>query len=265
MRAQYGYPPLLTTPCDHSVILARLRLASTVFVYSDQCNFYPSHRMLTYPEVLAYHRFVDPPSIYARNAIFLAQHTLGGRLWSLQVNENAKPVVVPFTEAADIIRACHMNPETTTVDEMDTLDARLRCEWCLAVLQRNLVMTWRTAMYHAAVIHHGSFDHDRFTASSPFTLVQGEDDTRARAFEGKFETFREDTVRFICLLCRRSVGDALDSSDMVKHLLGEHEVLEIASGVHYAFDPISAPHILSPVLLEHQDAGDYSTGHPQHP
>ena len=47
--------------------------------------------------------------------------------------------------ARPVVECCGLDPDTTTAQEMDELDARLECKTCLDVATR-YVMSWRAAV-----------------------------------------------------------------------------------------------------------------------
>ncbi|KAF9234854.1 hypothetical protein BU15DRAFT_52058 [Melanogaster broomeanus] len=73
----------------------------------------------------------------------VASRVMPGRPWSLMDARGEYPLVQLFTGAAHVIRACGMDPQTATVEDMDKRDIRLRCNYCPYTTTK---MSWRTAV-----------------------------------------------------------------------------------------------------------------------
>ncbi|EGN98059.1 hypothetical protein SERLA73DRAFT_74313 [Serpula lacrymans var. lacrymans S7.3] len=136
---------------DHLTPASRLRLASTVFVRTDE---YSRHcATMVYPDVLAdkcFNRLPETPDL--PDAVYEMHETLNGTPWSVKMDDGV-PSIKLFEPAADIIRACGMNPDTATVSDMNLLDARVKCVPC-SMKGGYSAMTWHAAIDHAANCHH---------------------------------------------------------------------------------------------------------------
>ncbi|EGO01221.1 hypothetical protein SERLA73DRAFT_179341 [Serpula lacrymans var. lacrymans S7.3] len=138
---------------EYSSILSRLRLAVSVFAFHDDVNFFSSRsprHMLLYPDILRFRTFIEPCRFshfnHTPNATSIAQKIMGGHPWSVCRSGRRPSTVKYFSEAASIIHACGMDPSTATVNDMNRLDPRLRCDICIVSKHQTVVMTWRTAV-----------------------------------------------------------------------------------------------------------------------
>ncbi|KAF9234865.1 hypothetical protein BU15DRAFT_52071 [Melanogaster broomeanus] len=73
----------------------------------------------------------------------ITSQVIPGRPWSLMDERGEYPLVELFTGAAHVVRACGMDPQTATVEDMDKRDIRLRCNYCPCTTAK---MDWRTAV-----------------------------------------------------------------------------------------------------------------------
>ncbi|KAF8421548.1 hypothetical protein L210DRAFT_3572594 [Boletus edulis BED1] len=142
-------------------------------------------------------------------------------------------------EAAYIVHVCGLDPNVATVDDMDRRNARLRCLWDDRN-SYNLVMNWRNAILYinARGRLHGSWFVDSvrpvvFSSHERWQLISDEHVDAIQAIEQSIKKLPPEHVR--CLLCRPSMGDALQWNDFAVHFTRCHNIdeKEIKQGVHY--------------------------------
>ncbi|KAF8435101.1 hypothetical protein L210DRAFT_3551914 [Boletus edulis BED1] len=158
-------------------------------------------------------------------------------------------------EAAYIVHVCGLDPNVATVDDMDRRNARLRC-----LLDDpnsyNLVMNWRNAILYINAC--GRLYNDGlaiFPSRQRWQLISDEHVDAIQAVEQSIEKLPPEYVR--CLLCRPSMGDALQWHNFAVHFTLCHNIVEkeIKRGVHYM--PLGICN--SPVGVEMVEQGEEVT------
>jgi hypothetical protein len=119
---------------------ARLELATTFFLCKS-CS-----GMISYPRILVHncthvyswrYREVNDPRNTLWGILTDVPWNLGGNI--IAVKDGAKE------SGSLVVKSCGLDPDTTSTQEMDNLDARFECESCVSSGGR-LVMEWRTAV-----------------------------------------------------------------------------------------------------------------------
>jgi hypothetical protein len=126
---------------------AQLELATTLF----QCKI--CNAPISYPRILVHscvHSLRDywQDSDEFRRKLWL---NLDDEPWNyvgdrIGIYEKGGPA------AREIVISCGLDPDTTTAQEMDDLDARYECLGCYAEFHGRLIMGWRTAVWHSALM-----------------------------------------------------------------------------------------------------------------
>ncbi|KAF9234867.1 hypothetical protein BU15DRAFT_52049, partial [Melanogaster broomeanus] len=88
--------------------------------------------------------FLNLPTFNNCYSDSVASREISGRPWSLISRYGNSPLVDFFTGAAPVVRACGMDPQTATVEDMDQRNARLTCNHCIAKFPQ--IHTWRSAV-----------------------------------------------------------------------------------------------------------------------
>ncbi|KAH7884240.1 hypothetical protein F5I97DRAFT_1811758 [Phlebopus sp. FC_14] len=114
----------------------RLKLASAVFIEKQ------SDTLITYPHVLYFTRF-NHAQPYSSDLEHAAAVIFQARPWSI-CDSGGQPVVQFFAGAAHVVRACGLDPESATAEDMEKRDARLVCNICS--VSPPLVRTWKNAV-----------------------------------------------------------------------------------------------------------------------
>ncbi|KAJ3557330.1 hypothetical protein NM688_g1532 [Phlebia brevispora] len=135
-----------------------LALASSVWTCENCSHILDRRLILHYPEVMEHrclYRQMDEESIppcgpspheqYEFICTQLTQHSS----WACEPLNAEKA----YRWALEVIRACGMDPASTTTEEMDKLDVRLMCKTCwkandLNIIDAKKVFTWRAALRH---------------------------------------------------------------------------------------------------------------------
>jgi len=111
-------------------------------------------------------------------------------------------------DAVAIVKACEMDPSSTTVDEMDWLDARLECLACPVEDPIHVVFVWRSAVKHQRE-YHWSIPGDWRTLTAGEAEVARAEESKWEIFATKLRAARSDLKVWLCLRCRGEiVGDA---------------------------------------------------------
>ena len=119
---------------------ALLELATTFF-HCKSCS-----AMMSYPRILVHncthvyswrHRELNDPRSSLWGILADAPWNLGGLV--VGVKEGAKE------SGSLVVKSCGLDPDTTSTQEMDNLDARFECESCVSPSGR-LTMEWRMAV-----------------------------------------------------------------------------------------------------------------------
>ncbi|KII94306.1 hypothetical protein PLICRDRAFT_50285 [Plicaturopsis crispa FD-325 SS-3] len=178
----------------------------------------------------------------------LSNGTDSRKAWSANV---LKINVRAGKNAATVVQACGLDPESATVDEMDQLDARLACVACTrqgpadgSTLTQ--VFGWRSAIQHQGAAHNTRND-PRWMRISGDDLARAldaeeeirEDYSKLGSVHSKSNT-PSDLVVWCCTHCQDlpSEVDLMTLNDVKDHLLSEHDVLapELNKDYHESFE-----------------------------
>ncbi|KAF8838078.1 hypothetical protein BDN67DRAFT_934394 [Paxillus ammoniavirescens] len=200
----------------------RLRLASAVF-------YVPSSGALwMFPDFLALSMF--HARCYSANVGGLNHHP-----WSL-TNEHGNAIEL-FKEAAYIVRACGLDPQTATVEDMDKRNARLTCNLCSNPNPR--VRTWTDALWHAK--SHRTYGTDQAAKrEGQWSLVDECHMPQIQAAEQPPIRTPYHSPKAHCAFCQKRVGDLLTPGEIRSHLKMKHgmDVDMAIRGDHYIpFEP----------------------------
>ncbi|KAF9228218.1 hypothetical protein BS17DRAFT_773271, partial [Gyrodon lividus] len=187
----------------------RLRLAGAVFQVRTSSD------PMMYPDIL------DLPVFNSCYCSSIAFREIRGQPWSVM---DGGAVVELFTGAAHVVRACGMDPQTATVEDMDQRNARLMCNHCFDTHPK--VWTWRSAIRHVK-FHNTSWQwkQDPQRQQTQWSLVDDCHISNIQAVEQPPINPRPD-VKVDCTLCQKQmgalcqkwVGDTLAPLDVRAHL-----------------------------------------------
>ncbi|KAI9566219.1 hypothetical protein HD554DRAFT_2329841 [Boletus coccyginus] len=175
----------------------KLRLACAVFN--------TSHTLAWYPDVFFSMRHHKDP-----------MH--GKAIWERELAIQDRFHVEYMEDAPYIVHACGLDPNVATVEDMDRLNARLKC--------------WKGSLQHALQCRHTR--QTSYSESPRWQLVGNEYMDAIQA--AQLYVMKElHLVSMRCLLCRPRVGDAMSPDDAMRHLVDCHsmERNDIKQGVHY--------------------------------
>ncbi|KAF9218732.1 hypothetical protein BS17DRAFT_761974 [Gyrodon lividus] len=186
----------------------RLRLASAVFQVRS------TRDLMMYPDILHLPIFNDR---YRPSSSF-AYYAIKDQPWSLM---DKGPVVKLLKGAAHVVRACGLDPQTATVEDMDERNARMTCNYCYYVKE---VWTWRSAIRH--LMRHSIKINKEL---KQWSLVDDCHVPNTQAVEQPpikpcDDICDSSRVKVHCAICHKRVGDTLAVSDVRKHFLSIHNM-----------------------------------------
>ncbi|KIJ57846.1 hypothetical protein HYDPIDRAFT_48423, partial [Hydnomerulius pinastri MD-312] len=121
----------------------RLKLASAVFSKEGGViDMFPDVILPFYSHSLFNARCVHTNEETVES---ITADALGALPWSL-TNPHGVPIVQLFTPAADVVRACGLDPRTATREDMDARNARLICKDCPSSPPLQHCRTWKNAV-----------------------------------------------------------------------------------------------------------------------
>ncbi|KIJ18021.1 hypothetical protein PAXINDRAFT_97546 [Paxillus involutus ATCC 200175] len=199
----------------------RLRLASAVF------NVPSSGVLWMFPDLLALSMF---------HTRYYSSGQVCHHPWSL-TTEHGNAVIELFKEAAYVVRACGLDPQTVTVEDMDTRNARLICNLCSSPNPR--VRTWTDALWHAK--SHRTYGTDQASnREGQWSLVDDCHMPKIQAAEQPPIRSPYHSPKAHCAFCQKRVGDILTPGEIRGHLKSKHSIdVDMAiRGDHYIpFEP----------------------------
>ncbi|KAH7926673.1 hypothetical protein BV22DRAFT_1062539 [Leucogyrophana mollusca] len=236
-------------------IFARLQLAKSVF-HCKNSRYCKMYYALRYPEILFHPCVLYGPLIRRTLTIpeeieWAMANALNGRPLNIQnfleVHERTEAV-------ANIMASCGKDPDTTTKEEMDSLDPRVACQLCKEC-GKEVFMTWQTAVQHGC--NHGGFH------SCTWRMADKAEEEYIKAREGPAVLYHCPPEKYVyyCVRCPRRVPSwgRQDLEKVKNHLLMMHDVLEPLEGIDYAFDSNIVPVLMKGVVATNVE-GDVHKG-----
>ncbi|KAI9454590.1 hypothetical protein HD554DRAFT_2042983 [Boletus coccyginus] len=164
----------------------------------------------------------------------MAHPLFGGEPWDREMPVQDRFKVKWLEDAPNIVRACGLDPNVATVEDMDRRNARLTCLSCNDSCIRN----WKGSLYHST-----SYSHIEKTSCPKSPHWQVVNNEYIEAIQPELSVFKEPPLQSSrCLLCRPRVGDAQSQDITMRHLVRCHSMQrnDIQECVHYT--PIGMRH-----------------------
>ncbi|KAJ7219575.1 hypothetical protein GGX14DRAFT_355645 [Mycena pura] len=159
------------------------------------------------------------------------------------------------TSAASVVRACGLDTELTTSQDMDDVGAWLECLRCSHKVKGRAVFRWRKAILHD-MYHAASAETFRWR------LLNDDDTDAAEALQQKtYETCYSDALDYVCTHCRQQISFA----QMRVHMQFSHSIRDPDLEEDYVLHadasmlqppfPLMLPHA-SPEVIELDDSDE---------
>ncbi|PPQ99646.1 hypothetical protein CVT24_005224 [Panaeolus cyanescens] len=120
--------------------------------------------------------------------------------------------------ACGVLNICNLDPEQTTLEEVENADPILECEACNSFTKGRLILSWDGAVAHALAVHKGKVD------SKTVRLIRGKDADEARGVMATNKRRRQYTyanAKVVCLHCNVIMNVV---ENMLKHIYETHDV-----------------------------------------
>ncbi|KAI9566218.1 hypothetical protein HD554DRAFT_1206515 [Boletus coccyginus] len=153
----------------------------------------------------------------------------GEEMWECKLPIQNRFNVKYLEDAPYIVHACGLDPNVATVEDMDRLNARLKCLVCNSLCIR----CWKGSLQHALQCRHTR--QTSYSQSPRWQLVSNEYMDAIQAAQ-LCVTKELHLVSMRCLLCHPRVGDAMSQdATTMRHLVDCHRMKmdNIKQGVHY--------------------------------